>query len=379
MLRGIDRPSDPLQAPNFSHRVYKLLWRPSIVVAGTYLVFLAYFTLSHHYHLIDYVHIGTRLSLHNPHGTNGYDGQFYYYIARDPLHAYQYMDSAPYRYQRIFYGMVVYVLSLGNVSLIPFNLLLVNFLSIVLSVEIVARLLARRNLSPWFSLALAFYFGQMGALLFDTTEPLAILLLCAGLWYLEDEHVTAAAVFMGLAALTRETTILFPLVYIIAFLWQRRWSDAVRFLVLAILPLVAWYIVIWIIFGKLGAAAAPPFERIPFGGIFAYFSDHRYFWSLIALVFIPTVGGWFFVGREAFQQRWRNSAFFIWVLNLILVTFMSATSYEDYVSCGRISTTLVLATLLYAWSSEDKRLLWAAQYYILTVPLYIIGLRLIHA
>ncbi len=379
MLKGLVRSSDPLPAPNFGDRIYKLFWRPSTVVAGVYLVFLTYFTFSHHYQLIDYVHIGTLFSLHNPHGTNGYDGQFYYYIARDPWHAYQHMDSAPYRYQRIFYGLVVHVLSLGKESLIPFTLLFVNFISIVLSVEIVASLLARRNISPWYSLALGFYFGQTTALLFDTAEPLAILLLCAGLWCLEDEHVTFAAVFMGLAALTRETTILFPLVYMFAFLWQRRWLDTVRFFVLAISPLIAWYIVVWIIFGQLGAAAAPAFERIPFGGIFAYFSDYRYFWSLIALMFIPTVWGWLFVGRELLQRNWRNIAFFIWVLNLILVTFLSSASYEDYVSCGRISTTLILATFLYAWSSKDKKLLWLAPYYILTVPLYIIGLRLIHA
>jgi hypothetical protein len=375
MRRSSNRPS----APSFNHRLYNLLWRPSLVVAVAYLLFLAFFTTSHHYQLFDYVHIGTRFSLHDPHGTNGYDGQFYYYIARDPLHAYRYMDSAPYRYQRILYGIVIYVLSLGNASLIPFLMLFVNFLSIVLSVEIVSRLLARRNLSPWFSLALAFYFGQTAALLFDTAEPFAILLLCAGLWRLDEENVTLAAIFMGLAALTRETTIFFPLVYLFAFLWQRRWWDAIRFLVLAILPLVAWYIVIWIIFGQLGAAAAPAFERIPFAGIFAYLSQYRYFLSLVALILIPTAGGWLYAVREIFRQRWRSSVFFIWVLNLILVTFMSATSYEDYVSCGRISTTLILATLLYAWSNKDRWLLRASQYYLLTVPLYVIGLRLIHA
>lgn len=187
-----------------------------------------------------------------------------------------------------------------------------------------------------------------------------------------------AAVFMGLAALTRETTIFFPLVYLLAFLWQRRWSDVLRFLALALVPLVIWYIVVWIIFGQTGVAAAPAFKSIPFGGIFAYLANRRYFWSLIALMFLPTAAGWFFVGREALQGRWRNSAFFIWVFNLILVTFMSTASYEDYVSCGRISATLVLAALLYAWSSQDKRLLWVAQYYIVTFPLYIIGLRLIH-
>ena len=183
MLKEIVRLSGASLVSNSGNRAYKALWRPSIVVAAIYLLFLTLLTLIHHYSMIDYVHIGTFFSRHDPHGTIGYDGQFYYFMARDPWHAYQYMDNAPYRYQRIVYSLLVYVVSLGQESLVPFMLLLVNFLSIVLSVEIVARLLAKRKLSPWFSLAIGLYFGQATALIFDTTEPLTIAFLCLGLWY----------------------------------------------------------------------------------------------------------------------------------------------------------------------------------------------------
>jgi hypothetical protein len=376
MLKEIVRLSGAPLVPKAGKRACNVLWRPSIVIAGIYLLFITLLTLIHHYSIIDYVHIGTFFAHHKPHGTIGYDGQFYYFMARDPWHAYQYMDNAPYRYQRIVYSLLVYVVSLGQESLIPFMLLLVNFLSLVLSVEIVARLLAKRNLSPWFSLPIGLYFGQATALIFDTTEPLTIALLCIGLWYLERKHITTSAVFMGLAALSRETAMLFPLVYAISFFWQRRWLDMVRFFILAILPMFAWYMAIWVIFGQTGLTYAPAFEYIPFGGIFAFFSHQSYFWSLIGLMFIPTVGGWFFVLREVLHQHWRNSAFFVWVLNLILVTFMSMLSYQEYVSSGRISTSLILATLLYAWYSENRVILRVAQYYILTFPFYALGVML---
>src|SRR6185437_14839453 len=105
-------------------------------------------------------HLGTIWANHDPAGTWGYDGQFYYQIAHSPLHAGQYMDNAPFRYQHIFYPLVVGVLCLGQVALIPFMLLLVNILSVVLSVELLARLLAKAGFSPWFALALGLYFGQ---------------------------------------------------------------------------------------------------------------------------------------------------------------------------------------------------------------------------
>ncbi len=346
-----------------------VLLRPSLLVGLVYILFFVAITLIHHYTPMSYVHLGTRFALHIPTANPGYDGQFYYQIARDPLHAAQFLDKPPYRYQRIVYALLVFVLSVGQTALVPYMLLLVNFVSIVVSVEIVARLLARFGLSPWFSLTIGLYFGQAAALLFDTTEPFTYALICVGLLLLEKEHITSAAISMGLAALSRDTAILFPLGYTLFFLLHRQWGNVARFVVLTFLPLLLWYGFLWKVFGETGVKSAPPFEHIPFAGLFVFFPEQRLFWQLFVLMFVPTMAGWLFVALEIVRRRW-SSALMIWVLNLALVTFMAPDSYREFVSSGRLSTGLVLATLLYGWHTRNKVVLWASQFYTLTFVFY---------
>jgi hypothetical protein len=344
-------------------------------VAATYIVWITLLSLIHHYNVLTYAHIGTKFSLHNPNGSGGYDGQFYYQLARDPLHAYLFMDNPPYRYQRVIYPLVVRLLSLGQTTLIPYMLLLVNFVSIVLSVEIAARLLKRHGMSPWFSLALGFYFGQASAFIFDLTEPFTYALVCVGLLLIEEEYRTAAAIAMGLAVLSRETAILFPLGYAVFYLLHKCWKDLARFIILALLSLPIWYVILWMIFGKTGLTYAPPFEQIPFLGLFAFFFTRQWLiWGLLGLLIVPTIGGWIFVVSEILHRHWDKVHLLLnWILNLALVTFMSRTSYAEFVSAGRISIGLVLATLLYGWETQNRRLLWASQYYSITFPFYALG------
>ena len=60
----------------------------------------------------------------------GYDGQFFYYLALDPINARWYMDVSTYRYTRILYPMLARVLALGRPDLIPVTLFLINWLAI---------------------------------------------------------------------------------------------------------------------------------------------------------------------------------------------------------------------------------------------------------
>ncbi len=345
------------------------LLRPSLVVALLYIFFFVVITLVHHYTPLSYVHIGTRFTLHIPSANPGYDGQFYYQIARDPLHASQFLDKPPYRYQRIVYPMLIFVLSFGQTVLIPYVLLLVNFVAIVVSVEIAAYLLVNHGLSPWFSLALGLYFGQAAALLFDTTEPFTYALVCVGLLLIEKRRLTGAALTMGLAVLSRDTAILFSLGYLLSFLLHRRWIDVARFALLACAPLLLWYGVLWSIFGETGVRFAPPFEHIPFRGLFVFFAEQKRFWQLFAVMFVPTVAGWIFLMSEVVQRRW-SSVLLVWLFQLVLITFMAPDSYHELVSCGRLSIGLVLAALLYGWQTKNTFLLWAVQFYALTFLFY---------
>ncbi|MGD8760431.1 MAG: hypothetical protein PVJ07_09290, partial [Anaerolineales bacterium] len=54
---------------------------------------------------IGLVELGTRFSEGDPSGTEGYDGQFTYYMAVDPspASALEKLDDPPYRYQRILF------------------------------------------------------------------------------------------------------------------------------------------------------------------------------------------------------------------------------------------------------------------------------------
>src|SRR5260370_40038716 len=209
------------------HPIFRLV-RPALVFACLYVLFIGLDSRLHGHNALFYVHIGSRFALHVPHGTPGYDGQFYYQIAHDPLHAAPFLDHPAYRYQRIVYALLVGALSLGQASLIPYMLLLVNFIAIVLGTELLARLLIKQQLSPWYSLAFGLYFGQATAFIFDTTEPLTYFFICLGLFLLTLRRPTAAALSMGLAVLSRETAILFPLGYLVLYLLQTRWQDALR-------------------------------------------------------------------------------------------------------------------------------------------------------
>jgi hypothetical protein len=358
----------PDKAPA-QHPLFRLV-RPAFVVACLYVLFIALESYLRGYDALHYIHIGTKFLLHDPHGAPGYDGQFYYYIARDPLHATPFLDHPAYRYQRMVYPLLVAALSLGQANLIPYMLLLVNFIAIVLGTELLARLLIKQRLSPWFSLAFGLYFGQATAFLFDTTEPLTYLLICLGLFLLIRQRLTGGALSMGLAVLSRETAILFPLGYLVPHVLQKRWQDLFRLLSLSIVPTIAWYVVIGLLFNTISLSTAPSFELIPFQGLFVFSHDPRRFQPLIVLLFIPTLLSWLLVVREVLQHRWKSASWLTWLFNLVLVSWMSPLSYVELVSAGRLSTGLVLAMLFHGLYTRNTALLWACQIYVLTFPFY---------
>jgi hypothetical protein len=359
------------------------LVRPSIIVALLYIMLIGVVAAINHYNALDFVHIGTVWSQHIASGSWGYDGQFYYQLARDPFQAYQYMDNASFREQHILYPLVVGVLSLGQVALIPYMLLLVNLLSIVLSVELLAHLLNRCGFSPWFSLALGLYFGQAAGLLFDTAEPFTYLLVCLGAWVLmEKSRVGLAALLLGLAALAREIAILFPIGYLCIFVVQKKWRACIQMLTLGILPLLLWLLILRLIFGRSGVTFTRPFEHIPFAGIFFYASAPKKFYLLLLLMFLPTLAGWVLAAVEFYRKIWNGTEpfwqrfhpmYLILLANLLMITLMSRFSYEELISSGRIATGIVLSVLLYGIGTRQKWILWGAQFYTCTFVIYLVG------
>ncbi len=169
------------------------------VVGLFYLVLLAWLWNHFHGDPLGFVHQGTVFSQGDPAGTRGYDGQFYYYTAIDPWNAASHMDNATFRLQRIFFPLLIIVVSLGQHALVPYAMILINYLSVLGGTLLVGLLLARWGRSPWFALGYSLCTGIPVALTFDTAEPLAFALAALGiyLWDRADPRINRPSFFQG--------------------------------------------------------------------------------------------------------------------------------------------------------------------------------------
>ena len=141
--------------------------------------------------------------------TYGYDGQFFYRLALNPLNlshtAYGITMDRPYRYMRIGYPALTWLLSLGQHALVPVALVAVNIAAIGAMACCGAVFAQQAGRHAAWGLLLAGYFGLITSLSRDTAEPLAAACLLAGLLAIRARRQVLAAVLLAFGALTRET------------------------------------------------------------------------------------------------------------------------------------------------------------------------------
>ena len=149
-----------------------------------------------------------------PHGmpvapTYGYDGQFFYRLALNPLNfhptAYGITMDRPYRYMRIGYPALTWLVSLGQHFLVPVMLVAVNIAAIGALGYLGAVFAVDGGRHALAGLLLPGYFGLITSLSRDTAEPLAAACLLAGLLAVRARRPVLAAAFLAYGALTRET------------------------------------------------------------------------------------------------------------------------------------------------------------------------------
>src|SRR5678815_133515 len=94
------------------------LTRPWFITVVLCLVYVGIVILNNKVNPLSLVTLGTRFSEQSAFGTEGYDGQFNYSIARDPNTAAQFLDVPAYRFQRILFPALGRLLALGQANLI---------------------------------------------------------------------------------------------------------------------------------------------------------------------------------------------------------------------------------------------------------------------
>ena len=220
-------------------RTYPLLMATALSAIVVSSVVLWNYTYAFHRDILGFYRIGTVLP-HSPYvapsagvlaqGEVGYDGQLFLSIALDPSLSHPQsvasLDNPRYRYRRILFPLLGYLLSLGQRQVVPLTLVLINAACLVALVVVIGRILKARQLSAWCALFVLGIPGYWCALLLTTSDLLAALLLALSLESCMDKRYKVLAVCYGLAALTHETMVVVIGSLTIPLLARKQWREA---------------------------------------------------------------------------------------------------------------------------------------------------------
>jgi hypothetical protein len=312
------------------------------------------------------VTIGTRFDPGIQNGSEGYDGQFVYYIARDPSTAAQYLDVPAYRFQRILLPMLGRSLALGQAPLIPWTLLIINLISLAVGTWLLEKLLIQQKVSRWYALTYGLTVGIFASVRLSLSEPLGYGLVLAGITLASRERWGWSALIFALAALAKETTLFFVAGYGLYLLVGRRWRTAILFGGIAIVPFGAWQFVLRYSLGAFGigsgGAKATSFEIIPFAGVARILTDSppetRIVLALIfgailtPFVIVPTLWALRRCWIDGRKNAWTAYTYLLFA-NAAIMPFVPFSTYSEYLGILRFIIGLQIAVILYA--AEGKR------------------------
>ncbi len=339
---------------------------PLVVAGCVFVIYAAWVGYAHfglHHRMTDFAFIGTTFSHQSSvspainadrsHATSpaGYDGQYFLYVAQDPIRAKSYIDDPAYRYGRIVYPLLARALALGQQDAIPFVLVAINVFAVALGTFALATLLCRHGRSPWYALIFALYPGIYVAVLRDLSEALAYALAACAVALFDRARpgdLVASAALFAVAILTRETTVIFALVCAgLLAARDRNVRRALPFAAGAVLPYVFYREVLlrdW--FGRPGIPNQQLPTSVPFGGI-----AHYYPWNSDALreVYSIVLPGVLCLALSAWaliRRRWDIGLWALAANALLYVILLPAPPYEDIYASSRVTSGVVMSFVI---------------------------------
>ncbi len=310
--------------------------------------FYAAFTLTglalHGWNPLWFVWIGERYASGDPHGRTGYDGQFIYYIARDGWAALPHLDNPPYRLQRILYPALTRLLSGGDAAVMPWVMVAINAAAILTTTFLVTRWLLTQGLSGWYGLGYPLFVGTLMSYSRDLTEPLAYALALAGVLCWLDQRRAPAVALLALAALARETTVLFAVGLGLAELARRRWTGAAM-LAVAYVPMLAWQLYLRTVVGATLFVPLTRLRYLPGASTFATLSLEPGRVSSLVFMGLPTLA------LVPLAVRWiirapRDPITWLVAVHCAFALVLPVGAHQHVLVVGRHSTALLLTLLL---------------------------------
>jgi hypothetical protein len=301
-------------------------------------------------------------------GDIGYDGQVMYFIALDPARARDYIDYPAYRYTRILYPLLAGAVGFHDPDLVADALIAINLAMIAIGVSVLGAWLRRRGVSAWFAAVYGFYPGILVTLQRDTSEIMAYSLVVVAI-YLHDYgprwRLVLSATFFSLAALTRETALVFAGVWAVGVLLSgdgalaariaANWRKSLLFMAIAFGPLLAWKVFLLVWLGSLGLAGV--LSPVPFGGVH-YLVRHMVEMEQLRTVVVPA---FVCLAAAIFALIAGVRKVEIWALlanSLLYMAFLSPAAFEDLSSSGRVTVPIALAAVLAVPSLSQRTRAW---------------------
>lgn len=348
---------------------------PILVISVIHLSVLAYYSSRFNGNITGFLCIGDRYAAPSVinkktiilENSDGYDGQFYFYISHDPFISrpdlHKYIDEPTYRYQRIMYPLLINIFSMGNPALNPYLMVIINLLAAIVGTYFIMALLEHHNLSIWYSL----YFGLLPGFFLSTLRscpgPVVSMFIVSGLYfYVKERHVSAVTAF-SLAGLTREMSMIFPAGVILTALIKKHSVRECTVYIVPFLINMLWQIYIYI---RLGAFSFGVFSNntgIPFAGIFEKFI--QIFQKPVAALSYYNVFDLFFITFIistviicAIYLIFRKD-FYIYSILFLLLALIAVTStinvWISFWSYGRVFNDIfVLLLLIFAMTKERR-------------------------
>jgi hypothetical protein len=182
----------------------------------------------------------------------GYDGQFNWGVAIDPLaigSIHRDMDKPSYRYGHPLYGWLGWLLSAGQATAVPMALVVVGLSSLVAAAALAVALAKAKGGSGWAGLFVALNLGLVVAAMNDLAEPLAAALILAALLALQARRRWITCVCLALLPLAKEPLLIVVAAVVASELLNHRRRSAAMFAT-ATIPALLWWIYLRV---RLGA------------------------------------------------------------------------------------------------------------------------------
>lgn len=285
----------------------------------------------------------------------GYDGQFYYYMAKDPGVLFTCasgpercpIDASLLRAERILYPMTAHLLALGDPAALHVVLFAIDFASIVVTAVVVGWLCVAAGAPRWLGAAAALYCGELQGLLHDLADPYAVMWTVLAVAFLRTRRPLLCGAAVAAATLSREQLVFVLPLLALPWLAQRQWRTVVLFLVVALGPFVAWQTALRAIFGHWGLEgtfATTHGVHLPFSGLWAQRSALE-FGDMVIFVAVPLVCAGLvalvWMRRHGIRALLSDPVPLVVLVNVALATLTDAQEWEGVGGSARLLASAI--------------------------------------